>query len=147
MLEHLKDPERLLKQISPVLRRDGSIVVSVPNVANIFVRLSLLFGRFEYTERGILDKTHLRFFTRKSARALVRKLGFRILAERATVIPFELAIGKPATHPLMIGVNRLLKFLTGIMPGLFGYQIMFLLQPETNGKERYSEGAVSAERS
>jgi hypothetical protein len=43
----------------------------VPNVANIAIRLMLLFGQFNYTERGILDKTHLRFFTRKTARRMV----------------------------------------------------------------------------
>ena len=64
VLEHLKSPETILDQCHDVLAAGGLAVISLPNVANITVRLSLLFGRFRYTDRGILDRTHLRFFTR-----------------------------------------------------------------------------------
>ena len=92
VLEHLKNPDRLLKRSAEVLKSDGAIIVSVPNVATVSVRALLLFGCFNYTERGILDKTHLRFFTRKSARELIEHNGFRILQEKVTVIPLELAL-------------------------------------------------------
>ena len=58
ILEHLKRPERLLGQCHEVLNFNGALVVSLPNVADITVRLTLLFDRFNYSERGILDKTH-----------------------------------------------------------------------------------------
>lgn len=66
VLEHLKDPLRALQSLSAFLRPEGYFVVSLPNVAHASVRLALLEGRFAYQELGLLDSTHLRFFTRES---------------------------------------------------------------------------------
>jgi 2-polyprenyl-3-methyl-5-hydroxy-6-metoxy-1,4-benzoquinol methylase len=126
VLEHLKHPETILDECHEILARDGQLIISVPNIANIFVRLSLLIGLFNYTERGILDKTHLRFFTRKTAREMVKSRGYEILQEQMTVIPIELSMKMPAHNPLMRGLNFILRSLTRMMPGLFGYQIMFV---------------------
>ncbi len=62
VLEHLRDPAAVLRRCIPALKESGKIIISVPNVANIVVRLSLLLGRFDYMDRGILDRTHFRFF-------------------------------------------------------------------------------------
>jgi hypothetical protein len=86
----------------------------------------LLFGRFTYADRGILDRTHLKFFTRKTARALLEQNGYKILEEEATVIPLELAAGVSAANPVMKILNRGLALLTRAFPGLLGYQIVFL---------------------
>jgi 2-polyprenyl-3-methyl-5-hydroxy-6-metoxy-1,4-benzoquinol methylase len=77
ILEHLPRPERLLALLAPLLARDGVLMLSLPNVANITVRASLAAGRFAYADRGLLDRTHLRFYTRASARALLAGAGFR----------------------------------------------------------------------
>jgi len=132
VLEHLKRPERLLGQCHEVLKSNGALVVSLPNVANITVRLMLLFGRFNYSERGILDKTHLRFFTRKTARRFLEENGYRILEERITVMPLELVVGLKHDNPLMKALNRALAFFTKLFPGLFGYQTMFLARTATH---------------
>ncbi len=66
MLEHLSDPLAALVVGQPASRPGGVVIVSVPNVAHLWVRLSLLAGRFDYADRGILDRTHLRFFTRRT---------------------------------------------------------------------------------
>jgi methionine biosynthesis protein MetW len=66
ILEHLKWPNILLANISKLLTADGFILASLPNVANIKNRLRLLFGNWDYTKDGILDITHLRFFTKKT---------------------------------------------------------------------------------
>jgi len=82
VLEHLVDPWRTLVRLARLLRPGGVIVASIPNVRNYKVTLPLLFrGRFDYVESGILDRTHLRFFTRESARALIESTGARIEAE------------------------------------------------------------------
>jgi 2-polyprenyl-3-methyl-5-hydroxy-6-metoxy-1,4-benzoquinol methylase len=128
VLEHLRAPEDLLRDCRPLLKPHGLLLVSVPNVANIFVRLSLLFGRFEYAQRGILDKTHVRFFTRRSARMMLEQQGYTVIGERATVIPIELAFGASAKNPLMRLMNRTLAMLTRIWPGLFGYQMIFMVR-------------------
>lgn len=61
IIEHLKNPAQVLNSFLPALKRDGEVIISVPNIANIYVRLSLLLGKFDYADKGILDKTHLRF--------------------------------------------------------------------------------------
>jgi 2-polyprenyl-3-methyl-5-hydroxy-6-metoxy-1,4-benzoquinol methylase len=126
VLEHLKRPERLLSQCHEVLKPNGALVVSVPNVANITVRLMLLLGQFNYTERGILDNTHLRFFTRKTTRRFLEANGYRILEEKITVMPLELVLGLKHDNPLMKALNRALAFFTKLFPGLLGYQTMLL---------------------
>jgi len=83
ILEHLKYPEIILDKFKKFLKpRKGKIIVSLPNVARIDIRLKLLFGMFEYQDGGILDKTHLRFFTLKSARTLISKTGYEIKKEK-----------------------------------------------------------------
>jgi 2-polyprenyl-3-methyl-5-hydroxy-6-metoxy-1,4-benzoquinol methylase len=129
VLEHLRFPERLLADCRPLVRPSGLLLVSVPNVANITVRLSLLLGRFNYQQRGILDKTHVRFFTRRTARKLISDNGYEVVKEKNTVMPVELAVGIPAKNPLMRLANLLLFLLTLLMPGLFGYQCVFVARP------------------
>lgn len=76
VLEHLRDPARTLGFLRRYLRPGGRLIVSLPNVAHVTVRLSLLCGRFAYTETGLLDRTHIRFFTFRSALDLVEEAGF-----------------------------------------------------------------------
>jgi 2-polyprenyl-3-methyl-5-hydroxy-6-metoxy-1,4-benzoquinol methylase len=125
VLEHLRRPDEIVKECHAVLKREGFLIVSVPNVANIAIRLMLLFGRFNYTERGILDKTHVRFFTRKTARRLLEENGYSIVEEKLTVIPLELILSWSPDNLLLRIMNRVLALTTWMMPGLFGYQIMF----------------------
>jgi len=81
VIEHTRDPLAIIREAGMLLSAGGEIIVSLPNVANLRVRLELLRGRFDYTESGILDKTHLRFFTLRSARQLMREAGYRITQE------------------------------------------------------------------
>ena len=129
VLEHLVQPERLLAEVRPALKEGGQLVVSVPNVANITVRLALLFGRFPYTDRGILDCTHLHFYTRKTARALLAENGWEIVAAKTTVMPLELVLGLDPANPLMRAITALLAAATALFPTLLGYQFVFLARP------------------
>jgi glycosyltransferase involved in cell wall biosynthesis len=126
ILEHLRYPERILTQAADALRDNGRIIVSLPNVANIAVRLMLLFGRFNYTERGILDRTHLRFYTHKTARQMLEQAGYEIVRKENTVVPIELVLGLAPEGILMRALNGILAGLTQLMPSLFGYQIIFV---------------------
>ena len=128
VLEHLRSPENLLGEALARLRRNGYLLVSVPNVANITVRAMLLFGTWAYTERGIMDRTHLRFYTRRSARRMIEQAGFRIVEEKMTVMPIEVVIGSPDRNPILKLAHWLLIACTKLMPGLFGYQTFFAAQ-------------------
>jgi glycosyltransferase involved in cell wall biosynthesis len=131
VLEHLIHPEDLLAEAKETLNQHGQLIVSVPNIANITVRLMLLFGKFNYTERGILDRTHLRFFTRKTARRFLEQGGWEILESKVTVMPLELVLGLSPTNPLMRALTGMLAAATAIFPGLLGYQLMYVVKPRT----------------
>lgn len=79
ILEHLKRPDIILMRFKKYLAKNGLVVASIPNVAFCHVRLKLLFGKFKYEEKGILDKTHLKFFTLKTAKALFETTGYEVL--------------------------------------------------------------------
>jgi len=125
ILEHLEKPEALLEQCHEMMAPQSRLLVSVPNVANFTVRLSLLFGRFEYAARGILDRTHLRFYTRRTARRLLEGAGFAVEKQSYTVIPLELVLGLSPSNPILRLLNALLYGATRLMPGLLAYQIVF----------------------
>ncbi|MBI5101811.1 MAG: methyltransferase domain-containing protein [Nitrospirae bacterium] len=134
ILEHVGNPAQLLSDCNHLLKPHGRLLVSVPNVANISVRLSLLFGKFEYSERGILDRTHLRFYTRKTARKLLAETGYQVLSTVMTVMPVELALGLPAGSGVMRAATRILAFFTSVFPGLLGYQILLLARSDAPEK-------------
>ena len=78
VLEHLVDPRNALEKTRGVLSDQGYVVASIPNVAHSSVRLMLLDGKFGYTEKGLLDYTHLRFFTREGMHRLFESAGYEI---------------------------------------------------------------------
>jgi len=78
-LEHLLEPDRVLENIRPLLKPSGKILLSIPNIRNFRVTLPLIFNdSWEYKEEGLLDKTHLRFFTEKSIITLLKDKGYKI---------------------------------------------------------------------
>jgi 2-polyprenyl-3-methyl-5-hydroxy-6-metoxy-1,4-benzoquinol methylase len=129
VLQQLPNPAALLHDCMPLLAPAGRVFVSLPNVANISVRLALLRGAFRYSDRGILDERHLRFYTHASARALIEACGYEIVSERATAIPLEFALGLRRTHPLLRILAALTALLTAAAPKLFGYQWVFAARP------------------
>lgn len=84
VIEHLPNPQTILRSASEALKNGGAVIVSVPNVAHWSVRVDLLRGRFQYRDCGIMDATHLRWFTLASFKALVESAGFRVTKCRAT---------------------------------------------------------------
>jgi len=88
VLEHLRDPLAVLRSAGRLLAERGSVVASIPNIAHGSVRLALLAGRFDYQELGLLDSTHVRFFTRSSIEALFREAGMVPIDVRRTTAGF-----------------------------------------------------------
>jgi SAM-dependent methyltransferase len=91
ILEHLAHPEELLQQLKPLLGENGRVLVTGPNVAYWAVRAKLARGRWDYQEAGILDRTHLRFFTVATWESLLTSAGYRVaISEPAeAMFPFE----------------------------------------------------------
>ena len=78
VLEHLVDPAEMLREVKNSLAPDGRVLASIPNVAHWTVRAQLLFGNFNYKPTGIMDATHLRWFTRRSVRHLFEAAGYEV---------------------------------------------------------------------
>jgi predicted TPR repeat methyltransferase len=129
VVEHLRDSGALLRGVRTSLAADGKLFISVPNIANITVRLGLLFGVFQYRDRGILDYTHLRFFTMRTIRRELENAGFRILALRGSSIPIRLIVGRWMPDLLLRGGERLLTWITRVWRSLFAYQIIIVAEP------------------
>lgn len=129
VLEHLRDPASLLRLVHDSLGAKGRAFISVPNIANVTVRLGLLFGVFEYRDRGILDNTHLRFYTMRTIKRQIEGAGFRILAVRGSSVPVRLIVGKWMPEPLLRLGERILTLLTRLWKSLFAYQIIIVAAP------------------
>ncbi len=128
VLEHLRSPATALGLVRKALRDDGRVFISVPNIANITVRLGLLVGVFEYRDRGILDHTHLRFYTKRTIRREVENAGFRILEMGGSSVPIRLIIGRFTPEPLLRLGEKLLTWLTRAWRSLFAYQIILVAE-------------------
>jgi len=94
ILEHVYDPMLLIRNAVPLMKDDAALLVSVPNIANWLNRLKLFFGIWEYDVSGMMDRTHIRFFTLKSIKRFIKAAGFEIVGVYAT--PYFLrALGVP----------------------------------------------------
>jgi 2-polyprenyl-3-methyl-5-hydroxy-6-metoxy-1,4-benzoquinol methylase len=95
ILEHLIDPWAVLSRLTEThLAVGGKVIVSLPNARHFSLVVPLLCGKFDYRERGIIDKTHLRFFTRNSAANLLKSAGLSIEATKRTSLDLHLNSGK-----------------------------------------------------
>lgn len=121
VLEHLIDPLESLKLSRSILRPGGHVVISLPNVAHWTVRVKLLFGNFNYKDSGILDETHLRFFTRKTALQLIDDAGFSV-TDYLPIIGGKLSsIFRPMWQ---LGAT--------LIPGLLAFQMLFRVIPKSD---------------
>jgi 2-polyprenyl-3-methyl-5-hydroxy-6-metoxy-1,4-benzoquinol methylase len=87
VLEHLRDPLATLRAVRECLVPGGYVVVSVPNIAHVDVKLALLNGRFPYGDRGLLDRTHVHFFTREALDQMLADAGFLPVEISRAIVP------------------------------------------------------------
>lgn len=79
VLEHLADPWTALRRTHHILADDGILIVALPNISNAKNRFDMFFGKFEYEETGVMDRTHLRFFNNITAHHLLEECGYKVL--------------------------------------------------------------------
>ena len=115
VIEHLFEPQALLEKAKFLLKKGGYLIVTTPNVLFWKNRFKMFFGSFEYQSEGIMDFSHIRFFTVESARDFIKQAEYWIERE----------------HHLYPNLyKRKLNFMGKLLPGLFAYQLIFLLSNE-----------------
>lgn len=118
ILEHLKNAEIALEAAKKLLHPKGYVLVSLPNVVTLRLRLGFLLGKFEYTEQGIMDRTHLHFFTLKTATEMFQSCGYQIVA-------FDYLVGPRLGKRL-----KKIRFPRRLLPPtIFGTEFIFKLKP------------------
>lgn len=121
VLEHLVNPSALLQQVKDVMAPDGTALFCVPNFAHWYPRARSALGMFDYDQRGILDSTHLRFFTRRSFLKMVKRRGFEVRRVEVVGLPLDaLGIGGTGAR----AVRRLSHKLSDLWPTMFAYQFI-----------------------
>ena len=130
ILEHLRNPLDVFKGFNRSLRPNGRVIVSVPNFAHLWVRLNLLFGRFDYADRGILDRTHLRFFTLRSFRSFLNDAGLEVEEIVATPgKPLLLVFPRHHQDAWLRALHALSAALARNWRTMFGYQFVAVAHP------------------
>ena len=125
VLEHIRNRDQLLEGVAANLKPGGFFIASTGNIALFVYRLLLVLGRFDYSDRGILDRDHVHFFTLPSFKALVESAGFRIERCHYTPIPFELVFGPRWGRGKFVELlTCAYQLLVRLWPRLFAYQII-----------------------
>lgn len=127
VLEHLIDPVEVLRRLGDGLSAGSRLIVALPNALHWRQRLAFLRGRFRYTDGGLMDRTHLRFFDWSTARTLVEDAGYRV-DEASADGTF------PASRFMPLIGRRLDHYSTAVLPGLFGFQFVFVARPATGSR-------------
>ena len=130
VLEHLVDPVDMLERVKPALKPTGRVLVSIPNVAHGTVRAKLLAGRFNYQPTGIMDATHLRWFTRTSVRRLFDSAGYDIDSFDSAAGGWLGAYRKsPLRFVSELTRSRILSKFCAAWPSLFAVQHVIAASP------------------
>jgi len=160
ILEHVYDPLSLIRNAVPLMKENAILLVSVPNIANWLTRLRLLFGRWEYTVSGMMDRTHIRFFTLESIKRLIAAAGFDVTDVYATPYLLRGLIGiqarnrmfpesrnaPPADPEALAGnacyrfymkyVYRPEAFVANLWKRMFAYQFVITARRTTSGSHQ-----------
>lgn len=131
VLEHLKNPRLTLEKSKKLLNSGGYIFVSVPNIAHISTRLELVNGSFEYEDTGILDNTHLQYFTLKTFTNIVKEAGYNIVKVDYSYNDFPEKIIKELLHKAGLVANDTFWKLANSKEAR-AYQYKFILQVSSN---------------
>ena len=129
ILEHLRDPARLLRELRAVLKPGGMLLASLPNSGNFYFRLIILMGRFPQDEKGLFDRTHVRFLTWAGWSALLEEAGFRIRRVVPAPVPFSVQWPRWEGSVPVRCAEGLFYQLARLRKQLFAYQFVVEARP------------------
>ncbi len=130
ILEHLRDPRRLLEQIRGVLAPGGVLIASLPNSGNLSYRLTVRAGRVPRHDRGLFDRTHLHFCMWANWVELLASAGYTLQDCRPTGIPVSLAFPRFADSLWIRAAERLSYEMARFWKTMFAYQFVVTARPE-----------------
>jgi 2-polyprenyl-3-methyl-5-hydroxy-6-metoxy-1,4-benzoquinol methylase len=122
VLEHTVDPVRVLRRLLEAATPDATFIISLPNIAHIAARLLLLCGRFPQMDRGIFDRTHLHFYTRRTATDMLCAAGLEVVLARPTPVPLEQIWPAQRSPTLLKALMAIQRVGLLLAPTLFGFQ-------------------------
>lgn len=125
VIEHVRNPDELLADLAGRMDPRGRIIASVPNFAHWYPRLRVAVGLFDYDQRGILDRTHVRFFTRRSFRRVLASTGLEVSVERYAGLPLDVLGVGGVVGSAVAAVDGVAR---RVWPTLFAYQFVVELQ-------------------
>ena len=131
ILEHVVEPHLLLRDLATKVRPGGEILVSVPNFGHWYPRGRIAAGKFDYDQRGPLDRGHIRFFTRDMIERLLTDCGLTVIEARIVGTPFNTFAenaGQTVRSRLVRGIERTDRGLVRAWPRMFGYQFLYRLE-------------------
>ena len=130
VVEHVRQPDVLLDELRAVVAPGGSVLVSIPNFGHWYPRVRTMFGLFDYDRRGILDRTHVRFFTHRSFKRLAQTAGYSVQRVACTGFPFDvLSRGNTKIPKFVIAPLRVIDMaLVKLRPPFFAYQFIYELK-------------------
>ncbi|HEY2044209.1 MAG TPA: bifunctional glycosyltransferase/class I SAM-dependent methyltransferase [Jatrophihabitans sp.] len=140
VIEHVRDPARLLRQMADVLAPGGQIIISTPNFGHWYSRGRAATGTFDYDRRGILDQTHLRFFTRASLRRTLHAAGLDVQDLRYTGLPLDVLTRDDTWKSRT--ARTVDRRLVQLRPTVFGYQFVARLRPHHVGSVTHDTPTV-----
>ncbi len=129
IIEHVADPERTMQLLLKHLRKDGKLIISVPNIAHLYIRLTLFAGIFDYWEKGILDKTHVRNITKSSLMRFFRYNNIKPVDWRYSAVPLPEISKLFAKGKLLSFLHHLNGISAVVWPRLLAYQFVVLAKP------------------
>ncbi len=111
VVEHLVDPVSALEKLKPLLKPGGVVIFSIPNMAHVSIRLALMKGDFTYTQTGLLDKTHLHFYTGEEVRRVFKSAGYRIGDFQASSLQYPPSLYEEKFKDLGLSIKNKKQFL------------------------------------
>jgi 2-polyprenyl-3-methyl-5-hydroxy-6-metoxy-1,4-benzoquinol methylase len=127
VLEHVAEPNQLLSALRDHLAPGGEILVSIPSISHWYPRGRIMAGRFDYDQRGPLDRGHLRFFTRRTMERMFAECGLNIVEWQPVGAPITSMTNKPSR--MVSSAAAVDRRLSRMWPNMFGYQHLYRLTP------------------